>query len=98
MIAPFIPTPRERFAELQSRVLNRLYGRAGQTRLIAAIGDSQYDALQTRLERRFSDGYQFDFNYTYAVAKDHGSSVERGAAFGNFATGGYSGSPFPCAG
>ena len=27
----------------------------GQTRLIAPIGDSQYDALQTRLERRFAE-------------------------------------------
>jgi hypothetical protein len=46
------------------RQLNQLYRRTGQTRLIASIGDSQYDALQTRLERRFSDGYQFAINYT----------------------------------
>ena len=31
------------------RQLNQKFGRTGQTRLIAPIGDSQYDALQTRL-------------------------------------------------
>ena len=31
------------------RQLNKLFGRTGQTRLIAPIGDSQYDGLQTRL-------------------------------------------------
>ncbi len=57
----------------------------------SSLARSGYNSMQVALRRRFSDGYQFDFNYTYAVAKDHGSSVERGAAFGNFATGGYSG-------
>ena len=46
------------------RVLNRQFGRTGQTRLIAPIGDSQYDALQARLERRFANGVQFAVNYT----------------------------------
>ena len=35
------------------RQLNQQFGRTGQTRLIAPIGDSQYDALQARLDRRF---------------------------------------------
>jgi hypothetical protein len=48
------------------RQLNQLYGRTGQTRLIAPIGDSQYDALQTRIERRFANGLQFGANYTYS--------------------------------
>src|SRR5262249_45928121 len=46
------------------RQLNRKFGRTGQTRLIAPIGDSQYDALQTRVERRFANGVQFAVNYT----------------------------------
>ncbi len=46
------------------RQLNQKFGRTGQTRLIAPIGDSRYDALQTRLERRFSRGVQFGVNYT----------------------------------
>jgi Carboxypeptidase regulatory-like domain/TonB dependent receptor len=48
------------------RQLNQRFRRTGQTRLIAPIGDSQYDALQTRLERRFRNGFQIGVNYTYA--------------------------------
>jgi len=57
----------------------------------SSLAKSGYNSMQVALRRRFSDGYQFDFNYTYALAKDHGSSVERGATFGNFSAGGYSG-------
>ena len=57
----------------------------------SSIARSGYNSAQVSLRRRFADGYQFDVNYTYAVAKDHGSSVERGAGFGNFSAGGYSG-------
>ena len=46
------------------RQLNQQFGRTGQTRLIAPIGDSQYDALQTRLDRRFANGFQLGVNYT----------------------------------
>ncbi len=48
------------------RQLNKLFGRTGQTRLIAPIGDSQYDALQTRLERRFRSGVQLGVFYTWS--------------------------------
>jgi hypothetical protein len=48
------------------RQLNPRFGRTGQTRLIAPIGDSKYDALQARLERRFANGAQFAVNYTYS--------------------------------
>ena len=48
------------------RQLNQLFGRTGQTRLIAPIGDSQYDALQTRLDRRFANGFQIGVNYTFS--------------------------------
>jgi hypothetical protein len=46
------------------RQLNQRFGRAGQTRLIAPIGDSQYDALQARLDRRFANGFQMGVSYT----------------------------------
>ena len=46
------------------RQLNQQFGRTGQTRLIAPVGDSQYDALQTRLDRRFANGFQFGVSYT----------------------------------
>ena len=48
------------------RQLNVKYGRTGQTRLIAPIGDSRYDGLQTRLDRRFRDGYQVGVSYTFS--------------------------------
>ncbi len=57
----------------------------------SSLAQSGYNSLQLSLRRRFSSGYQYDFNYTYAVAKDHGSSLERGSTYGNFAAGGYSG-------
>jgi hypothetical protein len=57
----------------------------------SSIGRSTYDALQLTLRRRLSQGYSFDVNYTLSQGKDHGSEVERGAAFGNFGSGGYSG-------
>ncbi|HEY7500742.1 MAG TPA: TonB-dependent receptor [Vicinamibacterales bacterium] len=46
------------------RQLNQRFGRTGQTRLIAPIGDSQYDALQARIDRRFSNGFQMAVSYT----------------------------------
>jgi hypothetical protein len=48
------------------RQLNQKFGRTGQTRLIAPIGDSRYDALQTRLERRFANGFQAGITYTWS--------------------------------
>ena len=47
--------------------------------------------MQLTFRRRYSNGYQFDLNYTLARGKDHGSEVERGSAFDNFGSGGYSG-------
>ena len=43
------------------------------------------------LRRRFSDGMQFDINYTLSKSEDMGSQVERGSSFGNFSNGGYTG-------
>ena len=42
------------------------FGRDAETRLVAPIGDSQYDSLQTRLERRFADGIQIGVRYTWS--------------------------------
>lgn len=57
----------------------------------SSLARSGYNSMQLALRRRFANGYQFDVNYTYSVAKDHGSSVERGSTYGNFGSGGYSG-------
>jgi hypothetical protein len=46
------------------RQLFRQYGRTAQTRLVTPIGDTKYDSLQTRLDRRFSNGFQIGVGYT----------------------------------
>jgi hypothetical protein len=53
----------------------------------SSVADAEYDSLQLTLRKRWSDGYQFDVNYTLSTSKDHGSSVERGT----IGLGGYSG-------
>jgi hypothetical protein len=58
---------------------------------LSSVGRSNYHALQLSLRKRFSEGFQYDINYTLSKSEDVGSQVERGSAFGNFATGGYSG-------
>lgn len=51
------------------RVLNQQFGRTAQTRLVAPVGDTSYHSLQSRLERRFADGFQVGVNYTFSRAK-----------------------------
>jgi hypothetical protein len=46
------------------RQLNQKFGRTAQTRLVAPIGDSKYDGLQARLDRRFRNGIQLGVGYT----------------------------------
>jgi hypothetical protein len=46
------------------RQLNGQFTRTASTRVIAPIGDSKYDALQTRLDRRFANGFQVGVSYT----------------------------------
>lgn len=46
------------------RQLNQKFGRTAQTRIITPIGDTKYDALQTRLDRRFANGIQLGVGYT----------------------------------
>jgi hypothetical protein len=46
------------------RQLNQRFGRTAQTRLVTPIGDTKYDALQARLDRRFSNGFQIGVGYT----------------------------------
>ncbi len=58
---------------------------------ISSIGRANYNGLNLTLRRRFSDGIQFDINYTLAKSEDMGSQVERGSNFGNFSNGGNTG-------
>jgi len=46
------------------RQLNQKFGRTAQTRLVAPIGDTEYDSLQARLDRRFANGFQLGVAYT----------------------------------
>ena len=48
------------------RQLFRAFGRDATTRLVAPVGNSNYHALQSRLERRFANGFQMQANYTWS--------------------------------
>jgi hypothetical protein len=50
------------------RQLNQRFGRNAQTRLVAPVGDTKYDALQARLDRRFANGIQLGIGYTLSKA------------------------------
>jgi hypothetical protein len=58
---------------------------------ISSIGRSNYNGMNLTLRRRFSDGIQFDINYTLSKSEDMGSQVERGSSFSNFSNGGNTG-------
>jgi hypothetical protein len=51
------------------RQLVQKYGRTAATLLIAPLGDTHYNALQTSLSRRFRDGWSFNANYTLSRAR-----------------------------
>lgn len=51
--------------QLNTPAFNR---RTAQTRMVAPVGNSHYDALQLRLNRRFSGGYQLDVHYTWSTS------------------------------
>ncbi len=51
------------------RQLFQRYGRTAATLLIAPLGNSHYNSLQTRLNRRFRDGFQIGVNYTLQRAE-----------------------------
>jgi hypothetical protein len=42
------------------------FGRDAQTRLVAPLGNSDYHALQSGLQRRFANGFQLQANYTWS--------------------------------
>ena len=50
------------------RQLVQRFGRTASTQLIAPIGNSHYNGLQTGLNRRFSNGFSFNVNYTFSKA------------------------------
>jgi Carboxypeptidase regulatory-like domain/TonB dependent receptor-like, beta-barrel len=50
------------------RQLVQRYGRTAATLLIAPVGNTHYNALQTSVSRRFRDGWSFNANYTLSRA------------------------------
>ncbi len=48
-----------------------------QLRAQSSMADADYNSLQLTLRKRFTDGYQFDLNYTLGKSTDLGSAVER---------------------
>jgi hypothetical protein len=49
-----------------SQPLVQAFGRTASTRLVSGVGNGHYDALQTRLDRRFSNGVQMQMAYTWS--------------------------------
>ncbi len=47
----------------------------------STIGNSDYNALQVMLRKRFSSGIQFDLNYTFSKSMDISSDAERIAPY-----------------
>ena len=47
-----------------------------------SVGSGSYNGLQLVVRKAFSNGYQFDFNYTYSKSLDLGSTPE-GAGYAN---------------
>jgi hypothetical protein len=58
---------------------------------VSSIGRSSYNALQLTLRKRYSQGFQFDLNYTMGTSRDLASGAEREDVFTNYGTGGYTG-------
>ena len=52
-------------AEVEAgRQLRQRWGRTADTLMVTNIGDTKYDALQARLDRRFANGIQLGVGYT----------------------------------
>lgn len=51
-----------------SRPLFQKFRRTTNTRMVAPVGTGHYNALQTSIERRFSQGYQIQAAYTWSKA------------------------------
>ena len=62
-----------------------------RSRRRARSARSEYDALQLTLRQALQPRLSVRLELHFARGKDHASEVERGAAFGNFGSGGYSG-------
>lgn len=60
---------------ISGRTLGSCYPGISSVNLRDDIGESQYDALQIQLERRFSKGWQYIASYTFSKTKDNGEGA-----------------------
>ncbi len=51
---------------------------------LSSVGFAKYDALQVSLRKQYSNGIQFDVNYTFSKSMDSSSAVERGSNWTTF--------------
>src|SRR5207244_10686361 len=75
-------------ADQAGRPLFQKFGRTAATTLISPLGTGQYNAMQGRLERRFSLGLELSAHYTWSKAigpvdnTDSSPSIKAFAYFG----------------
>ncbi len=60
------------------RPLQALYGRSAPTTQVTGLGTTHYDSLQAGLQRRFSNGLQFEAGYTWSKAIGYGINSDSG--------------------
>jgi hypothetical protein len=65
-----------------NRVIFKKFGRTVGTALHGSLGTAKYDSLQMRADRRFADGYQLGFSYTWGhglgyTGEDSGAGPRR---------------------
>jgi hypothetical protein len=65
------------------RINQKFPGRTVGTVLFGSLGTPKYDSLQSKLERRFSNGYQLNFAWTWAHARGY-TSEDSGAGTNTF--------------
>ncbi|HSR51963.1 MAG TPA: TonB-dependent receptor [Acidobacteriota bacterium] len=69
--------------------LNRLNPNFGRLRFWENSVNSNYHALQVQVDRRFSDGFAFNANYTFSKSLDSRSTWHSGATSANFTAEGF---------
>lgn len=60
---------------IAGRTLGSCYPGLGSVNVRDDIGESSYDALQIKLERRFSRGWQYIASYAFSKTKDNGEGA-----------------------
>ena len=62
--------------------MNKQFGRTATTQPFGSLGTAKYDSLQTKLQRRFSNGFQMNLAYTWAHGRGYaGEDSGSGPAF-----------------